>query len=109
MTENTLKTPKEPAPGTVAALARDTAQRLRLDEPRAADYFGVPLNTYRKWANGEREPGAAVARLVQVLGMIEALAPDLHQSFLPRVILKTPKRRGRPPSPAVSVMSENPV
>ena len=110
MTENPLKTPKEPAPGTVAALARDTAQRLGLDEPRAAEYFGVPVYTWRKWSAGEREPGAAVARLVEVLGMIEALAPDLHQSFLPRLTVRPTRGRPAKPSPAHNlVMSENPL
>ena len=57
--------------------------RLSLDEPRAADYFGVPVFTLRKWLTGEREPGAAVIRLLDVLGIIEAMAPALHASFLP--------------------------
>ena len=93
MTENAPKTPKEPAPGTIAARAKDTANRLNLSEPRAAAYFGVPVYTYRKWATGEREPGAAVTRLLDVLGMIEALAPALHDSFLPPDIRHVRKSR----------------
>lgn len=86
---------------TIAARIRGTVARLGFTEFHAAEYFGVPLNTYRKWANGEREPGAAVGRLVEVLGMIEAIAPDLHRSFLPTSIAPPAKRRGRPPSPAL--------
>lgn len=118
----------EPAPGTFAARVRETVDRLNLDEPRAAAYFGVPVFTLRKWTTGEREPGAAVVRLLDVLGMVEALAPALHDSFLPPVRPVTPRTRGRVKkltseighveksgsidstgSNADSVMSENPV
>ncbi len=85
----------EPAPGTFAARVRETVDRLNLDEPRAAAYFGVPVFTVRKWLTGQREPGAAVARLVEVLGMVEALAPALHDSFLPPVSQVSPRTRGR--------------
>lgn len=68
--------------GPIAARARETAQRLGLTDSQAADYFGVPVFTYRKWATGEREPSAAVLRLLEVLGIVEALAPSLHGSFL---------------------------
>jgi len=90
------RTPRtEPAPGTFAARVRETVARLNLDEARAADYFGVPVFTLRKWTTGEREPGAAVIRLFDVLGTIEALAPALHDSFLPPVSQASPRKRGR--------------
>jgi DNA-binding transcriptional regulator YiaG len=118
----------EPAPGTFAARVRETVARLNLDEPRAAAYFGVPVFTLRKWTTGEREPGAAVIRLLDVLGTLEALAPALHDSFLPPVAQASPRTRGRvkkltsetrhaeksgstgsTDSTHDSVMSENPV
>ncbi len=95
MNETPLKQPKTPAPGTVAERVRQTVDRLNLDEPRAAEYFGVPVFTVRKWCTGEREPGAAVARLLDVLGLVEALAPALHASFLPPVSTTPPRKRGR--------------
>lgn len=61
-----------------------TIERLGLSEKQASDYFGVPVPTLRKWCTGEREPGAATHRLIEILGMIEALAPAIHQSLLPR-------------------------
>jgi DNA-binding transcriptional regulator YiaG len=61
-----------------------TIERLGLSEKQASDYFGVPVPTLRKWCNAEREPGAATHRLIEILGMIEALAPSIHQSLLPR-------------------------
>jgi hypothetical protein len=110
MTQTAPKQPKTPIPGTVAERVRQTVDRLNLDEGQAAAYFGVPVFTVRKWCTGEREPGAAVARLLEVLGMIEALAPDLHHSFLPRLTVRPTRGRRATPSPAHnSVMSENPV
>ena len=89
----------DPAPDSFAARVRDTMHRLKLDEYRAADYFGVPVFTLRKWCSGEREPGAAVLRLFDVLGMVEALAPGLHAALTPPAT--APKRpRGRPKTKA---------
>ena len=65
----------DPAPDTFAARVRDTMHRLNLDEREAADYLGVPIYTLRKWESGERGSSAAVMRLLDVLGMVEALAP----------------------------------
>lgn len=110
MTEIPSKQPKKPVPGTVGAQVAQTVERLGLNDAQAAQYFAVPVYTVRKWLTGEREPGAAVARLLEVMGLLEALAPNLHQTFL--VDLAPRVKRGRPakPSPADnSVMSENPL
>ena len=89
----------DPAPDSFAARVRETMHRLNLDETRAADYFGVPVFTLRKWCSGERQPGAAVLRLLDVLGMVEALAPGLHAALIPPA--SAPKRpRGRPKTKA---------
>lgn len=101
----------DPAPDTFAARVRDTMHRLNLDEREAADYLGVPVFTLRKWTTGERQPGAAVLRLFEVLGMVEALAPALHASFLPpqsHHVEKSGTKRSTG-SIADSVMSKNPV
>ena len=85
--------------------------RLGLDEPSAADYLGVPVFTFRKWASGERQPSAAVLRLLDVLGTVEALAPALHAGFLPsesRHVEKSGAKRSTG-STHDSVMSQNPV
>ena len=85
----------DPAPDSFAVRVRDTMARLSLDEPRAAAYLGVPVFTLRKWITGEREPNAAVVRLFDVLGMVEALAPALHDSLMPSAQPVTPRTRGR--------------
>lgn len=61
----------------------DLQVRLKLDDNQCADYLGVPVYTFRKWATGERNPSAAVVRLLEVLGMIEAMNPTLHASLIP--------------------------
>ncbi|CAB4146482.1 hypothetical protein UFOVP503_24 [uncultured Caudovirales phage] len=82
-----LKTPPRPE---FAALMT----RLGFDDLRAAAYLGVPVHTFRKWLSGERNPNAAVLRLLDVLGTIEILAPALHDSFVPPP--SEPVKRGRP-------------
>lgn len=101
----------DPAPDTFAARVRDTMHRLNLDEREAADYLGVPIYTLRKWESGERGSSAAVMRLLDVLGMVEALAPALHESFLPPKSRHVEKSRSTDSigSSADSAMSKNPV
>ena len=85
--------------------------RLNLDEPRAAEYLGVPVFTFRKWLNGERTPSSAVFRLLDVLGTVEALAPALHSALLPenRAMSKNPESdKPARRSPRNRVMSKNP-
>jgi len=110
MTETLLKQPKKPIPGTVAAQVVQTVERLGLSEAQAAQYFAVPVYTVRKWLTGEREPGAAVARLLEVMGLLEALAPNLHQTFLVNLTPRPVRGRRATPSPTDnSVMSGNPL
>ena len=66
------------APNALQALQA----RLGLSAPDMARYLGVPLPTWRKWASGERAPPAALWRLIEVLGLIEALVPDLHNQLI---------------------------
>jgi DNA-binding transcriptional regulator YiaG len=93
MTKTPLKPLKTPVPGTLAERVRHTLERLHLDDTRGAAYLGVPVFTVRKWITGEREPGAAVARLLDVLGLVEAMAPALHDSFMPSEPVQVKKSR----------------
>jgi DNA-binding transcriptional regulator YiaG len=72
---------------------RDLAQRLQLTDTQGAAYLGVPVTTYRKWHAGTRTPSAVAIRLLDVLGMIEALAPGMHAHLIP-----VAAQRGRPKS-----------
>jgi hypothetical protein len=93
MTETPLKPLKIPLAGSLAERIKQTLERLHLDDTRGAAYLGVPVYTVRKWITGEREPGAAVARLLDVLGMVEAMAPSLHGSFMPDQSVQVKKSR----------------
>ena len=73
------------------AVLVDLMARLSLTAAQAAAYFGVPVFTYRKWLTGERGLSASVLRLVEIMGIIEAVAPGLHTALLPE-----PAKRGRP-------------
>lgn len=57
--------------------------RLALDDGQCAGYLGVPVHTLINWRTGKRVPGAVVARLLDVLGLVEALNPALHAELLP--------------------------
>lgn len=104
------QTPKNPGSALSLRLA-DLRSRLDLSPAQMADYLGVPIHTLRKWETGERGGSATLLRLLDVLGMVEALAPALHASFLPtesRHVEKSGRKRstGSTPDP---VMSENPI
>ena len=71
------------APGSFAERLTLTMTRLSMSDVALSDYLGCPVPTVRKWLYGERQPSAAVVRLLDVLGTIEALAPDLHASLVP--------------------------
>lgn len=102
-----MKPSKPASAGLFSARIRETVARLALDEPRAADYLGVPVYTLRKWATGERVPSASAIRLLDVLGTIEALAPALHAAFLPTE--SSHVRKSKSKRLTDSVMSENPL
>lgn len=69
--------------GEFALRLRSLRDRLTLTDPELAEYLGAPVPTVRKWLAGTRAPGAAVVRLLDVLGAVEALNPAVHDSFLP--------------------------
>ena len=72
---------------TVTPTIPDTIKALRarhnLSEAATADYLGVTVHALRKWANGTRAPESSALRLIEVLAMVEALAPGLHAAMLP--------------------------
>ncbi len=58
--------------------------RLGLSGAEMAAYLGVPRPTWDKWSRGEREPPAALRRLLEVLGYVEVLCPLLHDQLVNR-------------------------
>jgi hypothetical protein len=77
--------PKPPQNPQFTADLLALMDRHRLTEPGAAALLGVPVHTLKKWVSGERGPGAATIRLLEVLGIVEALAPSLFGVLAPEI------------------------
>ena len=92
------------APGDFQSRLSATMARLGLTAQGAADYLGVPVPTIRKWIDGTRTPGAAVIRLLDVLGIVEAIAPSIHAAMLPTAI--DPVQSGQSVKPVDPVQSD---
>lgn len=73
-------TPTDPT----AARIHATMQRLGMNQAQIGAYLGVQQNSISNWLSGTRKPVAVVSRLLDVLGMLEAMAPGLHATMLPK-------------------------
>ena len=69
--------------------------RRGLCETRAADLLGVPLFTLKKWTSAQRAPSAAAVRLLEVLGLLEAVAPALLDALTPGPVAHVEKVQGK--------------
>ena len=67
-----------PIPDTLKQLE----QRLGLSQDGAAEMLGVTIHAYKKWRNGSRNPEGSALRLLEVLGFLETLAPDIHRALV---------------------------
>ena len=104
------KPPKPPQNPQFTADLLALIDRHRLTEPGAAALLGVPVYTLKKWTTGERGPGAATVRLLEVLGIVEALAPSLFGVLAPENgHAKKLSSTGSIAQDEKSVMSKNPV
>jgi hypothetical protein len=70
------------------------AVRLELAESGMAAYLGVPVNTYKKWAGGERKPDTAPLRLMALLERLEREAPAIHAQLLAEALASPGARSG---------------
>lgn len=96
-----MTTQNTPQKAPFAARIVATMDRLNLSEARGAEYLGVPVYTLRKWRTGERAPAAVAVRLLDVLELLEAIAPALHAGLLPPERVKRSRQDSR--------MSKNPI
>ena len=71
------KPPKAPQNPRFTADLLALIDRHQLSEQSAAALLGVPVFTLKKWTTGERSPSAATIRLLEIIGVLEALAPSL--------------------------------
>ena len=58
-------------------------ERHKMTDEQCAEYLGVPVHTLRNWRTGKRIPAAVVYKLLDVLGLIEAVNPHLHSALVP--------------------------
>lgn len=63
---------------------RTAMARMGLTQSEMAAYLGVPQSTLCNWLAGTRNPPRVATRLMYVLGIVQALAPGIHDSLLPR-------------------------
>lgn len=72
---------------------KETMNRLNLTPQQMADYLGVPPQTLHNWLIGAREPNVVLFRLLEVLSIIEVMAPNIHANLIPA--RRELKKRGR--------------
>jgi DNA-binding transcriptional regulator YiaG len=74
--------PTTKADQTVSRI-RALMERTGWNQAQTAAYLGVPQGTLGNWLAATRSPNTVVVRLLDVLGMVESLAPWLHDTMTP--------------------------
>ena len=77
-----MTTPKAPKTLDVDRL-KDMRTRLALSVTQCADMLNVSTHAVLKWENGSRAVSPATMRLIDILEMLEVMAPDMHAQFMP--------------------------
>ena len=77
-----MTTPKAPKTPDVDRL-KDMRTRLALSVTQCADMLNVSTHAVIKWENGSRAVSPATMRLIDILEMLEVMAPDMHAQFMP--------------------------
>jgi len=63
-------------------ILKDTMGRLNLNRLSLSIYYGVPVTSITKWIDGSRKPSASMIKLINVMGMVEVMSPDIHEMLL---------------------------
>jgi hypothetical protein len=58
--------------------------RHGLDKVQTAALMGVSVFTLRHWRAGTRTPAASAVQLLEVLCLVETMAPDLLAALVPK-------------------------
>ena len=61
---------------------RAVMARRGMSQAQMGRYLGVPQGTIGNWLGGTRAPNKVVDRLLDVLAMVEILAPNIHDHLL---------------------------
>lgn len=67
---------------TTVERIRALMARKHMSQAQMARYLGVPQGTIGNWLAGTRVPNKSVLRLLDVLGILEALAPAIHDALV---------------------------
>ena len=62
---------------------KDMRSRLALSVAQCADMLKVSTHTIIKWENGTRAVSPSTMHLIDILEMLEVMAPDMHAQFMP--------------------------
>jgi len=62
---------------------KELRTRLSLSVDQCADMLNVSSHAVIKWENGTRTVSPATIRLIDILEMLEVMAPDMHAQFMP--------------------------
>ena len=81
--------------------ADPTTERIRAlmvrkgwGQNETARQLGIPPGTMGNWMQGTKKPSAVVGRLIEVMGLVEALAPHLYTAILKPEVKKDGEAQG---------------
>ena len=74
----------ETKPDLTVERIRALMARKGWGQKETARYLGVPCSTFGNWVQGTKHPSAIVGRLLDVLATVEAFAPQVHVSLIPK-------------------------
>src|ERR1035437_9474651 len=88
---NVIRTPStvsiinkpETTPDPTIERIRALMERKGWSQNATARVLGVPYGTMGNWMQGTKAPNRVVARLLDVLGAVETLAPHVYEALLP--------------------------
>lgn len=62
--------------------------RHRMNQAEFAIYLGCTQSAVNLWLSGRRSVPQSTARIVEIMRMLETLAPDIHQQFVHQAKLR---------------------
>lgn len=78
-----MSTEIEIQPDPTAARIRALMTKKGWSQNETARFLGVPTGTMGNWMQGTKKPSAVVGRLLDVLGVVEMLAPHIYVNLMP--------------------------
>lgn len=70
-------------PDPTVARIRALMAKKGWSQNETARFLGVPTGTMGNWMQGTKKPSAVVGRLLEVLGVVDVLAPHIYVNLIP--------------------------